>query len=433
MISIIHRRKLNHLLNSQVMKGISLMILRILFFISIAVATLPIVLLPISTTVPLLIQILLIMAVGTLLIVMFQLNFTARVVFWELLGFVLIGLLAIFVSQIFASTLPILDVSGKLIPNSIAVLEKVKLGGSEEWITIRDKDPRNPVLLFLAGGSGDSQLVLEQRALAPLEDRFVVVNWDQPGAGKSYHSIEHSKLTPDRYISDAHELVLNLRQRFGKEKIYLSGQSWGSALGIMVVQRYPELFHAFIGTGQVVAFLENEVIRYDLALHLAQERGDMQQVKNLEQQGSPPYYGKDVLAKMMTYLMDLKKYRNENQNPGITKAKSNIFLDLITSSEYGTYDKVNLARGELQTVGIVFPQLWDIDFRTQATLLKVPIYFLMGRYDTTTSPKLVEEYFKILIAPYKELIWFEHSGHGLWMNEPVRFMDVMTNKVLAKK
>jgi pimeloyl-ACP methyl ester carboxylesterase len=424
--------KLNQRSRLKTERTIAIASLRLLVFILMFLAILPVALLPISANVPPAILILFAMAEIALLVTVFRLGFTVRVVLAELAGFVAIAFLAIVASQLFTSTPPILDANGKPIPNSIAVLETVTLGGSKEWITIRGKDARNPVLLFLAGGPGGSELVLEQRALAGLEDRFVVVNWDQPGAGKSFHAIDHAKLTPDRYITDAHELVLHLRQRFGKEKVYLTGQSWGSALGIMVVQRYPDLFHAFIGTGQVVAFLENEVIKYDLALRLAQERGDARQVEKLKQQGPPPYYGNDVLPKMMTYLNDLKKYRSEQQNLAIAKPKSNILFDLFTSSEYGLYDKVNLSRGELQTVGVVFPQLWSVDFRKQATRLKVPIYFLMGRHDGTTSPKLTEEYFKLLTAPHKELIWFEHSGHGPWMNEPAKFIDVIVNKVLKK-
>ena len=423
--------KLNQRSKLQIVRAIALTSLQILVFILIVLAILPVALLPISTSVPVSILILFAMAEIALFVAVFRLGFTVRVMLAELAGFIAIALLAIVASQLFASTPPILDANGKPIPNSIAVMEKVKLSGAEEWITIRGKDSRNPVLLFLAGGPGGSQLVLEQRALAGLEDHFVVVNWDQPGAGKSFDAIDHAKLTSDRYITDAHELVLNLRQRFGKEKVYLSGQSWGSALGIMVVQRYPELFHAFIGTGQVVAFLENELIRYDLALRLAQERGDQQQVEKLKQQGAPPYYGNDVLPKMLTYLNDLNKYRNEHQNSAIAKPKSNILFDLLTSSEYGLYDKVNLSRGELQTVGVVFPQLWSVDFRKQATRLKVPVYFLIGRHDGTTSPKLTEEYFNLLTAPHKELIWFEHSGHGTWMNESAKFIDVMVNRVLT--
>jgi pimeloyl-ACP methyl ester carboxylesterase len=412
-------------------KKIALILLRILVAIAIALVIFPVLLLPSTTTVPPSIQILFAMAEVAWLVTISRFGFTVRVVLVEVAGFVAITLLAIFASQIFASTPPILDTQGQAIPNSIAVMEKVKLGGAEEWVTIRGKDSRNPVLLFLAGGPGGSQLVTEQRALPELEDRFVVVNWDQPGAGKSFDAIDHAKLTPDRYITDAHELILKLRQRFGQEKIYLSGQSWGSALGIMVVQRYPELFHAFIGTGQEVAFLENESIRYDLALCLAQEHGDRQLVEKLKQQGSPPYYGNDVMTKMQTYLNVPKKYRNDRQNLAIAKPKSNILIDLLTSSEYGLYDKVNLSRGELETVGVVFPQLWDVDFRQQAMHLNVPIYFLVGRHDRTTSPKLTEEYFNLLTAPHKELIWFEHSGHAPWLNEPAKFVDVMVNKVLT--
>lgn len=170
----------NRLSTLHIVRAIALVLLRILVFILIALAIIPVALLPVSTTVPPSIQILFAMAEVALLVAMFRLGFTMPIVLVELAGFVAIALLAIFASQVFASTPPILDAIGNPIPNSIAVLEKVKLGGSEEWITIRRKDSRNPVLLFLAGGPGGSQLVSERRALAGLEDRFVVVNWEQP-------------------------------------------------------------------------------------------------------------------------------------------------------------------------------------------------------------------------------------------------------------
>ena len=111
----------------------------------------------------------------------------------------------------------------------------------------------------------------------------MVVNWEQPGAGKSFDAVKRATLTPERYVEDAHALALLLRERFGQEKIYVLGESWGSALGIMLVQRYPELFHAFIGTGQMVAFLENDEICYDFALQWAQKRGDAKKVETLIQ------------------------------------------------------------------------------------------------------------------------------------------------------
>jgi pimeloyl-ACP methyl ester carboxylesterase len=422
-------RKPNQRSKLKIVSAIALISLRVLAFILMFLAILPVALLPISTTVPPALLILFAMAEVALLVAVFRLGFTVHVLLAELAGFVAIALFAIFASQLFASTPPILDANGNPVPNSIAVLEKVKLGGSEEWITIRGKDSRNPVLLFLAGGPGGSQLVTGRRALAELEDHFIVVNWEQPGAGKSFDAVDRSKLTPDRYITDAHELVLYLRQRFGKEKVYVLGESWGSALGIMVVQRYPELFHAFIGTGQMVAFLENDLICYDFALRLAKERGDTKKVEQLKQQGAPPYYSNDVVLKSVTYLNDLNNYMNKN--PAIPNAGFNTLQDLA-GSEYGLYDKVNFVRGLLDTFGVVYPQLWGVDFRKQAKHLEVPVYFLIGRHDVNASPKLTEEYFNLLTAPHKELIWFEHSGHVPWMSESAKFVDVMVNQVLAQ-
>ena len=424
MNNLSHRQ--NHKQQPRV-KTIALILLRILVAIAIALIIFPVLLLPSTTTVPPSIQILFAMAEVAWLVTISRFGFSVRVVLVEVAGFVAITLLAIFASQIFASTPPILDAQGQAIPNSIAVMEKVKLGGAEEWMTIRGKDSRNPVLLFLAGGPGGTQLVTARRALTRLEDRFVVVNWDQPGAGKSFDAIDRSKLTPDRYVTDAHELVLNLRQRFGKEKIYVLGESWGSALGIMVVQRYPELFQAFIGTGQMVAFLENDRICYDFALRLAQERGDTNQVEKLKQQGPPPYYGKDVLWKSAAYLSETFDYMNKN--PAIANPGFNTLQDLA-GSEYGLYDKLNFVRGLLDTFGVVYPQLWDVDFRKQATRLEVPVYFLIGRHDVNAPPKLTEEYFNLLTAPRKELIWFENSGHNPWMNETEKFVDTIVNKIL---
>jgi hypothetical protein len=138
-----------------IVRAIALILLRILVSILIALAILPVALLPSSTTVPASIQILFAMAEVALLVAVFRLGFTVRVVLVEIAGFVAIAILAIFASQLFASTPPILDANGKPMPNSIAVLEKVKLGGAEEWIAIRGKDSRNPVLLFCSAfGTG---------------------------------------------------------------------------------------------------------------------------------------------------------------------------------------------------------------------------------------------------------------------------------------
>ncbi len=343
---------------------------------------------------------------------------------------VVIGILVIAVpiTQWTARTPGIVGADGKPLEGSIATLEKVTLNGSEQWITIRGRSLDNPVLLFLAGGPGGSQLSQTRRHLSGLEEHFTVVNWDQPGAGKSYSAVPMSDITPERYIADAHELILQLRDRFGQEKIYLLGNSWGCALGIWLVQRYPELFHAYIGTGQMVAFTENEVMCYELALNWAQERGDAGRVALLQKQGPPPYYGEDVVWKQSNYLLYLNEYMAQfTSGPG-----ENLVGDTLVGSEYGLLDKFNFARGIIWTLSSVFPQLWEVDLRTQAPRLEVPVYFLHGRHDYNANMNLVQEYYDLLEAPHKEIVWFENSGHDAMVNEADKLVDIMANRILPE-
>jgi pimeloyl-ACP methyl ester carboxylesterase len=196
-----------------------------------------------------------------------------------------------------------------------------------------------------------------------------------------------------------------------------------------MVQRNPELFHAFIGTGQMVAFLENDLMCYDFALSLAQARGDTQKVEQLKKQGPPPYNGERVALKEAAFLMETFNYMNAD--PRISDDGFNTFQDLA-GPEYGFYDKVNWFRGALETMDVVYPQLWDVDFRVQAAQLEVPVYFLLGRHDVNAPPMLAEEYFELLDAPHKELIWFERSGHNPWVTESDVFVDVVIRKVLPE-
>jgi pimeloyl-ACP methyl ester carboxylesterase len=410
-------------------RGILRTLLWILTGVLAVIVALPVPLLFITTAVPTYISLVLVAADVSLAVSLFRRERTWLRVMMFFLGVIAVSLLAVWLSQTFAMTPPITDAQGKVVASSIATLEKVKLGGSEQWISIRGQDIHKPVLLFLAGGPGGSQLAAARYALSGLEEHFVVVNWEQPGAGKSFDAVDRSTLIPERYIADAHELVLYLRQRFDEDKVYVLGESWGSALGIWLVQRYPELFHAFIGTGQMVAFKETDILCYEFALRWAQERGDTQKLERLKQQGPPPYYGKGVAWKQTTYLLDTFAYMN--QNPAIADNGFNTFRDLA-SPEYGLYDKVNWFRGVLETLDIVYPQLWEVDFRRQAAHLEVPVYFLLGRHDVNAPPVLTEEYYEVLSAPHKELIWFEQSGHNPWVSEAARFVEVMANTVLSE-
>jgi pimeloyl-ACP methyl ester carboxylesterase len=193
------------------------------------------------------------------------------------------------------------------------------------------------------------------------------------------------------------------------------------------VQRHPELFHAFAGTGQMVAFLETDRLDYEFALRRARERGDAAKVAALERQGPPPYYGEGVAWKQAAYLLDGFAYMNAD--PAIAAGQFDTVQDLL-SPEYGLYDKVNWARGVLDTLDVVYPQLWGVDLRRQAPRLEVPVAF--GRHDVNAPPALAEEYYCLLAAPRKEWVWFDRSGHNPWVSESERFVAVVAGTFLGE-
>ena len=327
-------------------------------------------------------------------------------------------------SQLHAATSPILGTNGQSVPGSIATLEQVTLNDSRQWITIRGKNAHNPVLLFLMGGPGAGGFP-DQGFLAPLEQRFVVVNWDQPGTGKSYGAVPTQALTPERFVADAHALTLYLRARFHQEKIYVLGSSWGSILGILLVQRYPELFAAYVGHGQMVNTTENDILGYQFALNYAIQRKDSNTVDTLRRNGPPPYTGDQMIWKYAAFLNVLQ------ESMGLPSLTLGVPLLPQLTPEYGLVDRINYVRGFFETFATVYPQLRDLDFSRSAAKLDLPVYLLVGRADVNAMASLAERYYTVLQAPHKELIWFK-SGHSFTDADTDQFVDVMVNHVLAQ-
>lgn len=342
-------------------------------------------------------------------------------------------LLAVWWSQRTAHTPPILDPHGQPLPGSIAALECVQLGGNSQWITLRGKDVNNPVLLYLAGGPGGSDLAWTRRYLSALEDHFVVVNWDQAGSAKSFGGVNIPTLTPERYVTDACQLTEQLRERFGQEKIYLLAHSWGSVIGVRLAQQHPEYFHAYIGTGQLVRTVENDVLGYELALKQLEEQGNSKKLAKLKQQGPPPYHAANLITAYAPYMTVLNDYMTAHAKGESGHGRPNLTRESLIAPEYSLLNKLNLFRGAMAVFSAVYPQIEALDFMAQVPCLDVPAYFLIGRWDVNTVAALAEQYYQQLQAPHKALIWFEQSGHTPHYEEPQKFVEVMVEQVLGQR
>jgi pimeloyl-ACP methyl ester carboxylesterase len=303
------------------------------------------------------------------------------------------------------------DAEGRMLPGSIAALEKVELGGVEQWILVRGRSRGNPLLLFLHGGPGMPAMYLAHACQRELENSFTVVHWDRRGAGKSYSKkIPAESLAVSRQLADAVELVNLLRDRYGKPRVYLLGHSWGSLLGLIAASRHPELFHAYVGIGQVVDDGEARRLQLEFVTREARARRDR---KALEEILRGP-------RSLENYL-----FRYGAELTGATSWWPLLRIGL-RAPEYSFWDSMKVPRGvSFSHAHTRDDVLFDRPPREAIRRLELPVWFFAGRRDYTTPSELVARYIDDLEAPRKELVWFERSAHFPFLEEPARFTAEM--------
>ena len=128
-------------------------------------------------------------------------------------------------------------------PRGVEELREVEIGGIKQWSSIRGRDRRNPILLFIHGGPASTEMPVSWLYQSPWEDYFTVVQWDQRGAGKTAAANDPALVTPtitiEQMTADGEELVALLRETFSKDKIFVLGHSWGTVIGLGIAQRHP--------------------------------------------------------------------------------------------------------------------------------------------------------------------------------------------------
>jgi proline iminopeptidase len=327
-----------------------------------------------------------------------------------------------------ASTKGIRDAQGNRVPGSVAELTRVEINGNKLGLMIRGHSVQNPVLLFLAGGPGGSELGAMRNHLKELEKYFTVVTWDQRGTGKSYDSLDNKPaMTLTGVVDDTIAVTQYLRKRFGQDRIYLAGQSWGSTLGVLAVDRQPGLYRAFIGVGQMVSQLATDRIFYDDTLKWARQRGDKTLIDRLTKIGRPPYERMLSYETALSYEHEMYLYDHSVNSEGEGGFSENFLVP-----EYTLVDQVHLLGAFMDTFGALYPQLQDVDFREQVRSLNVPVFFVQGAHEAPGRALVFDEWYAGLRAPSKDRTSFATSGHRPLFEQPKEFVSYMVDVVLAR-
>jgi pimeloyl-ACP methyl ester carboxylesterase len=330
---------------------------------------------------------------------------------------------------------PFADQSGKPLNGSISEKIFVNIGGVEQGMFIRGKDAENPVLLFVHGGPSFPEYFLVEKYPVGLEDHFTVCYWEQRGGGISFSpQVTLESMTLQQLASDAIEVTNYLRDRFNRQKIYMMAHSGGTAFAIQAVERFPQLFHAYIGVAQITRQAESEKLGYKYMMDQYKTNGNLKMVAEFKKY---PILEDDslILSFFNSVLRDKAQHDlGIGTMHNMRSVIKGVFLSLWTCKAYTIREKLNIWISKfsfLKKTGLR-REVIQADIPAKIPKLEIPVYFFSGRYDLTVNKDLSKEYLENIMAPVKGFYTFNESAHSPMFEEPQRLMEIMIKDVLNR-
>jgi pimeloyl-ACP methyl ester carboxylesterase len=309
-------------------------------------------------------------------------------------------------------------------PNGIEEAEFIRIGGIDQWVQIRGQDRRNPVILFMHGGPGSSETVVSA-LLQPWEKYFTVVMWDERCAGKTFVRGGAKSCAGMSVESVAHEgieLVENLRYHLHKNKIIALGHSWGTMIGVRMVKERPDLFSAYVGTGQVVSIPEKEPVNYADAMARLRAAHDQSGIDALQKIGPPPYKQQD----------DISVERDWSERYDIPSERdlfANLRLVAAFAPGWSLWDIYQSLQASNYANKQTFTATSDYDARKLGPKFDVPFFVINGAQDRVTPAKFAKAYVDFVQAPHKEFIAIGGAGHSAVLTKPDVFLHELVTRV----
>lgn len=302
------------------------------------------------------------------------------------------------------------------------------VNGVDQWITIRGEDRRNPPLLILPGPGG-AGLCGMAPFFAPWERAFTLVQWDQPRAGVTRE--RHGGSTPGpftiaRLARDGLAVSDWVSRQLGGLRLGLVGLSAGTIVGLHMIRSRPELFSAYIATGQIAHWARQDALSYRMVLGQARQRGDSSAVAELEGIGAPPYPDTATDAIKAKYSVAHTPAEGAawaalpaSVRDSVTDPPADArFIPPGARPGKDAYAAAQAAYDALRTEIVSFDaERLELDF-------PLPMIFLQGELDTFTVSAEVERYASRVRAPHKRYVPIAGAGHSPWIMRD-RYLDLL--------
>jgi pimeloyl-ACP methyl ester carboxylesterase len=288
------------------------------------------------------------------------------------------------------------------------------INGVEQWVAIRGRDTRNPILLFLHGGPGMG-ITQSMPMFDTWTEDFTVVLWDQPGSGATgkKHAGAQGDLSPKRYVADGVALADQLGRRFGQRRVVLMGISWGARLGPMMVRKRPDLFSVYVGTAQPVG-RRGDAYGQARALEIQRERGIASGIAALEKLGPPPYATFEDFMVRQQYVSPPFVPVDPREMVKTSEARL-LFQGLGSDAPYLAFGAesqkpvdMNLFMETLQTT---FPER-DWELRDLGLSWPIPVFVFQGETDLNAPAAMAHAWVDEIEAPVKAYEMIPGAGHN---------------------
>ncbi|KIO75996.1 alpha/beta hydrolase [Pedobacter lusitanus] len=319
---------------------------------------------------------------------------------------------------------------GKIVnPNGIQESYKVKIGGINQWVTVRGQSRNNPVIIFVHGGPASPMTPLIWTFQRPVEEYFTVVNYDQRGSGKTYLEISpdsiRNSIKIENYVRDAIELAEFVKKHYQVKKVILIGHSWGTIIGMKAALTRPDLFYAYVGIGQIINTRDNERLSVEYAISQAVKFKNDTALKELK--SISPYPGNLPVTRPRIILA--RKWAQYYGGLSAFTADFRYYFNApLLSPEYNEKEVSAINKGSMLTLGNVLPEFLEVDFKN-IQRFPIPVFMFMGRYDYTTPSVPTEIWLSKIQAPVKKGIWFENSAHLIPFEEPGKMLVTLLQYV----
>lgn len=309
----------------------------------------------------------------------------------------------------------------------------IDIDGMKQYIQIRGENTENPVMIFIHGGPASPMSYVSSYYQKELESELTIINYDQRGCGRTYYA-NYCNVNSDidLLVNDLNVIVEYAKERFGKENVIITGHSWGTVIGSIYVQKYPENVCRYIGISQITNLYVNKlnIARMTLEKNEIKGTGDEKKLSELIERMSRVKEYDDMSLDDLSQLVSIssKYIACEGEMSGLFQ-----MIIGITSPDMNFNDmkwfmsQMNTQKFFAQNREIMEYAFFGFDADMLSTSYNVPVYYLAGKGDYAVCQRDVEAYYESIKAPDKAFYWLENVGHSMFMDNPGLYCETIKN------